>query len=578
MKKTKNPFKDLKIQLTERGAVNYDGNVKQKVFFEGGSHEASLVEVDKRINILAKIIFNGYDLNQVVHQYLDDKVALNDITRINEIIVTFKSYTYRISPATEKEMKEKFNEFLSDYNNKTIKRKLKEAISEFEKTVNNTYKKDFSLILPEKEYTTRDLLKAYVKDDKTKYKIISSNLNIDLDEDVLNNSIYKNEEKRHFYKYYEKLLFYFRKDLIDCIKDTNRILSPLYMSDLFQFTPSFYQALAATYYLYDLEKIRKDENYRTDNILSFAERIVGILWENQPFFDEEVYWIRTNYTGSAEKHINELYEKDLISICIQDFEKDDLQNYNELMANNSPKKHIPYVRSFVNLVKAIKKKDVIVFVSYKDRDIKMGLIKKGTATVEKLRKEKDELSLYCVQFKQLKKKTFQLKENPILKILIPKGGGTINHIINHRKNIAYYLFYNIIPPLDLSLMTYDEIEKLCLNWIKSEYIDEDYQIVRPIIETGKGNIRDIDILGMNSKGEIIAVQVSFTDETKLLNKKAKNLINTKGADKYVMFTNVKDNAEFVGEIRQIYIGDVFKKLKSDLRYDSFFKELAINNM
>lgn len=65
----KNPFEKLSIAI------------KPKALFQAYSYEANQVEVQKIIDILARIIYAGYNLKEVVDNYLQGKDALNDKTR-----------------------------------------------------------------------------------------------------------------------------------------------------------------------------------------------------------------------------------------------------------------------------------------------------------------------------------------------------------------------------------------------------------------------------------------------------------------------------------------------------------------
>lgn len=79
--KTNNPFEDLNI------------SVNQKALFETYSYEANQLKQNKRIAILAKVVLADYDLNKVVKQYLENKVATNDTARISGIISSFNNYS-----------------------------------------------------------------------------------------------------------------------------------------------------------------------------------------------------------------------------------------------------------------------------------------------------------------------------------------------------------------------------------------------------------------------------------------------------------------------------------------------------
>jgi hypothetical protein len=67
MRRTNNPFRDLSINYP--GAMYGNGVIKEKAFFEGGSHESHSIPRNVRIDILARIIFEGYNMHKVVRGY-----------------------------------------------------------------------------------------------------------------------------------------------------------------------------------------------------------------------------------------------------------------------------------------------------------------------------------------------------------------------------------------------------------------------------------------------------------------------------------------------------------------------------
>ncbi len=80
----KNPFEELGV------------TIKPKALFQAYSNEANQVGMEKRIEVLARIIYAGYNLNKVVNEYLQGKDALTDKVRKNEIVDTFNIYTRKI--------------------------------------------------------------------------------------------------------------------------------------------------------------------------------------------------------------------------------------------------------------------------------------------------------------------------------------------------------------------------------------------------------------------------------------------------------------------------------------------------
>ena len=98
-----NPFEELSI------------SIKPKALFQAYSYEANQVEIDKRIEALARIVNAGYNLKEVVDNYLQGKDALNDKTRKNEIIDTFNLYTRAISDKIEENEPKKLQDAINAF-------------------------------------------------------------------------------------------------------------------------------------------------------------------------------------------------------------------------------------------------------------------------------------------------------------------------------------------------------------------------------------------------------------------------------------------------------------------------------
>ena len=117
-----NPFDGLGIKYSQ--AKYSDGSIKQKSFFEHGSHEASLIPFEDRLNIMAKIVFIGCDMHKLVNSYLDDKDALDDDRRKLAIAFSFHVYSVKLT--------EQFFDKIDKTKQKIqINNNLKRLISEF---------------------------------------------------------------------------------------------------------------------------------------------------------------------------------------------------------------------------------------------------------------------------------------------------------------------------------------------------------------------------------------------------------------------------------------------------------------
>ena len=141
MEHTDNPFNGLEIRRPQ--AKYGDGSIKQKAFFEHGSHESNSIPLEERIEILAKFVFEGYDIHKLVESYLDDKDALEDDKRRHNIARTFKAYANEIffEPKT-KDWRKGVIELLIGDEDKTSSEQMWEAIEAFIEVVNVHLKRE----------------------------------------------------------------------------------------------------------------------------------------------------------------------------------------------------------------------------------------------------------------------------------------------------------------------------------------------------------------------------------------------------------------------------------------------------
>ena len=128
MKHTDNPFNGLGIRYPQ--AKYGDGSIKQKAFFEHGSAESGLIPFEDRLKILAELVFEGYDMHQLVENYLEEKDALDDDRRKYGIASSFHIYTMTL-----------VNNLLDKIEEIKISDSLEELIDKFyDKDRHNLYK------------------------------------------------------------------------------------------------------------------------------------------------------------------------------------------------------------------------------------------------------------------------------------------------------------------------------------------------------------------------------------------------------------------------------------------------------
>ncbi len=525
-----NPFEELSIAI------------KPKALFQAYSYEANQVEVKKRIEVLTKIIYAGYNLNEVVNNYLQGKDALSDKVRKNEIIDTFNLYTRTIS-------------------NKIVENeplKLQDAIN----TLVSAIKEKFSI---------RDLLIAYFENPQD-YSALSSAIGVNLKEDI-SKQLQEKDEKENSQPHwkYAELYSWFKEVLIPDIQNNNiRYWLPSLQMPATQISNVFIKKYLP---VEDHELLKANAVLRKERLYELAEKIIRVLWLNEPLFEEPIYLVRCNYTEKSASELEYLYENNIISICIQDEQTTDQDYFDALINGNNPlyNNKLPYIQRFVNLVNLAKEQDVIVIASYLGMNPKIGLIKKGS---EMFCKEGNEFKLFCLKMKSVyctpnwgdEFDSIDLRTYPILKSIIPSQV-TIS-AVNQRKNAIYGIYYGVKYPLDLSLMTDSAIEIMCTEWMRSRFANEKYRICYQIIRTG-GNFADVDILGANNQNKIVAAQVSNTSDINLVSKKI-NKLKSFSSDERIMFSNVhRPDLEYVDGCLNIFIGGVWNDFYSDS--DSYYK-------
>ena len=547
------PFEELRI------------STKPKALFQAYSYEANQVEVNKRIEVLAKIIYAGYNLKEIVNDYLQGKDALSDKVRKNEIIDTFNLYTSTVldkaiengsySPKTENLIKKIYND--------NEPKKLQDAINAF-------------VIAIKERFSIRDLLIAYFENSQD-YSALSSVMNVDLREDISKQLQEKDkrDNSQDLWKYTE-LYSWFKVALIPDIRNNNiRYWLPSLEMPATQISNVFIKKFLP---IEDHKSLKADAELRKERLYGFAEKIIRVLWLNEPLFEEPIYLVRCNYTGKSASELEYLYENNIVSICIQDEETVDQDYFDDLINGNHPpyNKKLPYIQRFVSLANLVKEEDVIVIASFLGKNPKIGLIKKGS---EIFCREGNEFKLFCLKMKSVyctpnwgeKFDCIDSRTYPILKSIIPQQV-TIS-AIKQRKSVIYGIYYGAKYPLDLSLMTDSAIEVMCTEWLRSRFADEKYRICYQIMRTG-GNFPDVDVLGANNQNKIIAAQVSNTSDINLVSKKIDKL-KFFSSDEKIMFSNVRrPDLEKIDDCRNVFVGDVWNDFYSDSYYKVMLERLV----
>ena len=549
-----NPFYELGV------------TIKPKALFQTYSHEANQVEIEKRIEVLARIIYAGYNLNEVVNDYLQGKDALANKVRKNEIVDTFNVYTRKILDVfAEKDLcfPEIRNLIKIFYDEENEPKKLPNAINAF-------------VVAIKERFSIRNLTVAYFED-SAKYSVLSSIMGIDLDEDISKQLQNKDEKKNSQPQWkYVELYSWFKEVLIPDIRNNNiRYWLPSLQMPATQIANVFIKKYLP---VEDHELLKTNGELRKERLYEFSEKAIRVLWLNEPLFEEPIYLVRCNYTDKSASEIEYLYENNIVSICIQAEETIDQTYFDELINGNNPSYNskLPYIQRFVSLVDLVKEQDVLVIASYLEKKPKIGLIKKGS---EMFCREGDGFKLFCLEMKSVyctpnredEFKSIDLSTYPILKSIIPQQV-TIS-AVNQRRNAIYGIYYGVKYPLDLSLMTDSAIEIMCTEWLRSRFANESFRICYQIMRIG-GNFADVDVLGANNQNKMVAAQVSNTTDINLVIRKIDKL-NSFSSDEKIMFSNVhRPDLEKINDCLNVFIGNVWNDFYSDSYYKVMLERLV----
>jgi hypothetical protein len=502
----------------------------------------------------------------VVDDYLQGKDAATDKVRKNEIIDTLNLYSRTIldevleSGSYSPKVKKLIKNF---YDEENEPKRLQDATNAF-------------VIAIKERFAIRDLLIAYIENSQD-YFVLSSVIGIDFGKDISKQLQDKDEREssQPQWKYVE-LYSWFKDVLIPDIRNNNiRYWLPSLQMPATQIANVFIKKYLP---IEDHELLKANAELRKERLFEFAEKIIRVLWLDEPLFEEPIYLVRCNYTEKSASELEYLYENNIVSICIQDEQTEDQEYFDALINGNNPpyNNKLPYIQRFVSLVDLVKEQDVIVIASFLGKYPKIGLIKKDS---EMFCKKGDGFTLYCLKMKSVyctpnwseEFESIDLKTYPIIKSIIPQQV-TIS-AVNQRKSAIYSIYYGVKYPLDLSLMTDSAIEVMCTEWLRSRFANESYQICYQIIRTG-GNYADVDILGANSHNKTVAAQVSNTTDINLVSKKIDKL-NSFSSDEKIMFSSVnRPDLEKIDDCLNIFIGDVWNDLYADSYYKVMLERLV----
>ena len=532
--------------------------VKRTSLYAVCSHEAKEIGLQARIAYLKLFVKLGYDLYEEVRQYLNDK-DYYDISddRLDRVICTFEHYISVIDPDIPVDPQE------------TSLSALKQTIRQFTRLVEN-YDVDASL---------REGIEKWILLPKTDGLV--EGWNIDLNKDLSHALELRNEREGvdGFWDYANLLKLFREGTLWECMFEVIRGYGFRIISDQAGiYAKKFFPKEDLPRYFFPKSlnlpqhKVTDLMQLAKDRTLEYAAHIAKVLWLGFPLFDDKVFFVRCNYKEPWNRcEIPRLASENKVSICIQENEPDDLQAYEALINEaEKPTTKIPsYVRRFAQLYDETKKDDVLVVVSYENQGIKMGLIKKGTPIeVETFEATADSpaFKLYCLTMKSAfcnpsldhGRRTNMLDPSrfPWLLSIVPQQI-TISPVYKRRESI-YGIYYGKISKPELQFLEESEMERLCTEWLRSEYAPEEYRLAYLLLRVG-GNYPQVDILGDNREGKRVIAQVSYTYDADLVSKKIKKLADFE-TDFRVMFSMVHPPQPVVEGCLCVHLEQVWQDL------------------
>lgn len=322
--------------------------------------------------------------------------------------------------------------------------------------------------------------------------------------------------------------------------------------------------------------------------------------------NKPVWLFRCNYIDLGSKmpqykDVTSLYEHNRCPITILFTETWDKYCYEELLggnksvsweayAENHPndtKSNIPsYVDRFVKLVDLAKVQDVLVILEYKDDgkgignkpEKKIGIIRKG-CSIELIKG--DSYEIFYLELDADSVITIPKNEYTILNGLIPSNV-TLGPVVNRAcaMNELYHSIKDNIP-ITLSLQNFpnERIEDLCTLWLQSNYANDDIRLEKVYIENGQMNFPVLDILGKTKNNDVLAAQVSYTDNDNTILSKIDKLKMIK-TELHLMFTKLSEDKyeklcakRKVEDIIHVSLDKVWKELNSDYLLKKKVEEL-----
>ena len=309
-----------------------------------------------------------------------------------------------------------------------------------------------------------------------------------------------------------------------------------------------------------------------------------------------VWLFRCNYIDMGNKwpqyeNVSTFYEQNRCPITILASETWDKYCYNAFLEGknnkdiswdvyskshpNERKATVPmYLNRFFTLTNKASNQDVLVILEFKDNgkgkkpNIKIGILRKAT-----------EIKV----FKGNNYEIFYLELDPESVVVMPKGRYSIlNSLIPSnvtlgpvmsRENAINELYYHVkdgsIIRKQLDNLPNDKIEDLCTMWLQSKFAGK-YKFREVYVKNGRLNFPFLDILGKTENNELLAAQVSFTNDKGIILSKIDKLKRAIENVTYILFTRLSKqdfdslcNKKSIQDVNHVSLGQVWDDLYND---------------
>jgi len=260
-------------------------------------------------------------------------------------------------------------------------------------------------------------------------------------------------------------------------------------------------------------------------------------------FDTPIYFIRHKFENDTRNsYALDFQNKNQIAIQLVGNE---IKYWNNKSNNAQKSLKFKFIDYWFDILKS---QDVLIVADYNTTKCKIGIFHKNNKIINDKNFKILQLS-DCKDFDYSKY---------ILLTIIRDRPGTISPV---KSNIEYIncIFNKKEIPIKLECMHYKVQEQMCAEWLRIPEFAGDNAIQFQITPSG-GSLADIDIYGVNNKGEMVIAQVTFqkySTQNKSIIKKIDNL--KKFENKHKILFALGENANIDG-IDIISLENVFNDL------------------